>query len=75
MGNFMQNPFKEESRFSSSYLEFDKHDNHFYLNLFLKKEKLVVKIPLPSIKEKKSPLDPKVETFNLANCTYLTTCD
>ncbi|MFX1281884.1 MAG: hypothetical protein ACFFA3_21220 [Promethearchaeota archaeon] len=75
MGDFMQNPFQEENCSSSSYLEFNKLDNHFYLNLFLKKEKLVVKIPLPSIKEKKSPLDLKVETFNLANCTYLTTCD
>ena len=51
------------------YLEYNKNDDHYYINLYLDKYKLIVKIPL--IGTEKSD-EFKIERFSLVNNVYVT---
>lgn len=56
----------------NKFLDFDKQKKVFYDNLYLSKEKLVVKIPIVQKgKNKKKPKEVKVSKFNLGKYTYL----
>jgi len=61
---------KQKHLTMSMYINWDKYKNCFYVNLFLKEYKIVVKIPL--IPRKKPKKDIKIKKFNLAKCIYLT---
>ncbi|MFX1494860.1 MAG: hypothetical protein ACFFBZ_11310 [Promethearchaeota archaeon] len=51
------------------FLDYDKSIHQFYENIYLKEQKLVLKIPLNLNKEKQS--DIIIEPFDLAKHTYL----
>lgn len=56
----------------NKFLDFDKQKKVFYDNLYLYKEKLVVKIPIVQKgKSKKKPKEVKVSKFDLGKYTYL----
>jgi len=61
---------KHEQLTMSMYIDWDKYKNCFYINLYLKDYKIVVKKPLiPREKHKK---DIKIKKFNLIRYIYLT---
>jgi len=56
----------------NKFLDFDKYKKVFYDNLYLSKEKLVVKIPIVQKgKNKKKPKEVKISKFDLGKYTYL----
>ena len=52
------------------YIDLDKKDHILYNNIYIEDEIIVVKIPLPSEDESEGAI--KIEEFNLANHTFLT---
>ncbi|MBY9005307.1 MAG: hypothetical protein KGD63_00955 [Candidatus Lokiarchaeota archaeon] len=53
----------------SKFIDFDKKQNLFYDNLYIKDYDYVIKIPFPLIRTFKEKI--KFEKFNLAKYTYL----
>ncbi len=63
-------PSKKEKFTTSKFIDFDKHKEVFYNNLYLDDFKIVVKMPL--VKKKDSQYkDIKIAEFNLGKYTYL----
>jgi len=58
------------------FLDFDKEQEIFSLNLYFREEKLVAKLPFVKNQEPYEQGYDKIEIhpFNLAKFTYLTTC-
>ncbi len=57
----------------SKFLDFDKRKCIFYNNIYLEKEKLVVKVPLTE--EHKAKKDLKINRFDLTKYTFLMSYD
>jgi hypothetical protein len=60
----------EEKTFFKGFIDYDKKDHILYNNIFLEDEIIVVKIPFNIPDE--SGKNIKIEKFNLANHTFLT---
>lgn len=52
------------------YLDFNKDDELFYTNIFIREDNIVIKIPLMQVEELMKDL--KFEKFCLNNCIFLT---
>ncbi len=57
----------------SKFLDFDKNKRIFYNNIYLEKEKLVVKVPLTE--EHRAKKDLKINRFDLTKYTFLMSYD
>ncbi len=64
-------PLKKEDINISKFIDLDKKTEIFYDNIYLKNEKLVIKIPLPLPDEKASQEKIIIEPFDLPKYTYL----
>jgi hypothetical protein len=64
-------PLKKEDIDISKFIDLDKKNEVFYDNIYLKNEKLVIKIPLPSPDSQISEKKIKIEPFDLPKYTYL----
>ncbi|MBN1216722.1 MAG: hypothetical protein JXA99_14945 [Candidatus Lokiarchaeota archaeon] len=63
-------PYLDENEISlNKFIDFDRDQNVFYNNLYIKDCDFVVKIPLSE--EKIKPNKIKIEKFNLTKYTYL----
>ncbi|TFG06161.1 MAG: hypothetical protein EU539_08410 [Promethearchaeota archaeon] len=63
-------PQKKEEFDTSKFIDYDKHDEVFYDNLYIKDFKICIKIPL-ICKNKRKKDDIKVNKFDLEKYTYL----
>jgi len=54
----------------NKYIDFDKNNDVFYFNLYSKKDKFVIKIPIYGSKNKKEK-EVKIEKFDLTKYTFL----
>ena len=70
MAAFLE-PLKKEDIDISKFIDLDKKNEIFYDNIYLKNEKLVIKIPLPSPDTQFSEENIKIEKFDLPKYTYL----
>ena len=66
-------PNKEEAFVSKSFIDYDKMHQDFYYNLYLNKEKFVVKIPLKKRPKRRERI--KLKKFDLTKYTCLLCCD
>ena len=58
----------------NKYIDFDKNNDIFYYNLYSKKDKFVIKIPIYRSKNKKEK-EVKIEKFDLTKYTFLLNCE
>ena len=66
-------PVERDELTISKFLDFDKHENVFYDNIYLDDYKIVVKVPL--MKSRKKLKDFKINKFDLTKYTYLLSYD
>lgn len=59
----------------NKYIDFDKNNNIFYYNLYLKNSKFVIKIPIYRSKNKNKKKEIKIEKFDLTKYTFLLNCE
>lgn len=65
---------EEENRMNiSRFIDIEKDKSHFYTNIFLKNEDLVIKSPFPLNAQKDdSQKEVRIENFDLTKYIYLT---
>jgi hypothetical protein len=65
--------FKQKTPEIKKFLDFDKTKGVCYDNIYIEDQKIVIKIPLFSLKKINDNLKLKIEEFNLENYLYLLT--
>ena len=62
---------EKKSQLSNKFLDFDKNSKIFYNNIYLEDLKIVIKMPLASLRKDQNSRDIKIEKFDLCKYTYL----
>ncbi|MBY8983425.1 MAG: hypothetical protein KGD57_10770 [Candidatus Lokiarchaeota archaeon] len=62
-----------EDKSIKKFIDYDKKRNKYFNNIYVKKEKIVIKMPFLNKKKKKhTPNDTKYENFSLSNRIFIT---
>lgn len=59
----------------NKYIDFDKRNEVFYYNIYLKDNKFVIKIPIYGLRSKNKKIEIKVEKFDLTKYIFLLNCE